>query len=101
MQDHTEAFLVEFDPNHVTYEDLVITWTQLHNPCYKSSCQYRSAVWYLNEEQKEIAEEVVETWKASAKEPLYTSVEPALTFYRAEEYHQSFLTKRGGNTRWA
>lgn len=100
IQDHTEALLVEFDPAVVSYEDLVISWTQMHNPNYQSKCQYRSAVWYLDEEQKEVAEEVVKAWKASAREPLYTSVEPALTFYRAEEYHQHFLSKRGGNTRW-
>jgi peptide-methionine (S)-S-oxide reductase len=101
MQDHTEAFLVEFDPSVVSFEDLVLSWTQKHSPNYKSKCQYRSAVWYLDEEQKEVAEDVVNGWKASAREPLFTSVEPALTFFRGEEYHQYFLSKRGGNTRWA
>lgn len=100
IQDHTEALLVEFDPLVVSYEDLVISWTQMHNPAYNAKGQYRSAVWYVDEEQKEVAEEVVKGWKSSAREPLYTSVEPALEFYRAEEYHQFFLRKRGGGTRW-
>ena len=99
--DHTEALLVEFDPSKVSYEDLVITWTQMHKPNYERSCQYRSALWYVDDEQQEIAEEVVRGWKAAAREPLFTSIEPALSFYRAEEYHQFFLSKRGGNTRWA
>jgi peptide-methionine (S)-S-oxide reductase len=96
MQDHTEAFLVEFDPSVVCYEDLVISWTQMHSPVgHKGKCQYRSAVWYMDEEQQEVVEEVVKAWRASAREPLYTDVEAALTFYRAEEYHQFFLKKRG------
>ena len=101
IQDHTEAILVEFDPSVVSYEELVLSWTQMHNPAYDAKGQYRSAVWYVNEAQKEVAEEVVKEWKLSARMPLFTSVEPALDFYRAEEYHQFFLSKRGGNTRWA
>jgi len=101
IQDYSEAMLVEFDPTVVNYEDLVISWTQMHNPAYKSKCQYRSAVWYLDEEQQEVAEGVVSAWKASAREPLHTSIEPVLSFYRAEEYHQYFLRKRGGGTRWS
>lgn len=101
IQDHTEAILVEFDPNVVSYEDLVISWTQMHHPTYSSKCQYRSAVWYVDEEQKEIADEVVGQWKSSSKrEKLYTDVQPVTEFYKAEEYHQFFLSKRGGNTRW-
>ncbi|KAG7346600.1 methionine-S-sulfoxide reductase [Nitzschia inconspicua] len=96
--DHTEALLVEYDPSRVSYEDLVVSWTQMHFPNNsKGKCQYRSAVWYLTVEQKEIAEDVVEQWKASTTcEALYTSVERARTFYRAEEYHQFFMEKRMG-----
>lgn len=93
IMDHTEALLVEFDPTKISYEDLVLSWTQMHNPVYKGKTQYRSAVWYLDEDQKETAEEVVEGWKASSRDVLVTSVEPAITFYRAEEYHQNFLSK--------
>lgn len=95
--DHTEALLVEYNPDQVSYEDLVLSWTQMHSPNHAAGkTQYRSAVWYLNAEQKETAEEVVQQWKASKQESLYTSVEKALTFYRAEEYHQFFLSKRMG-----
>jgi peptide-methionine (S)-S-oxide reductase len=100
IQDHTEALLVEYDPKVISYEDLVVSWTQMHQPNYpKSKCQYRSAVWYMNNEQKEIAEDIVRQWKMSLpRETLYTSVEPARSFFRAEEYHQCFLSKnmRGG-----
>jgi len=92
--DHTEALLVEYDPTVISYEDLVISWTQMHNPLCKGKTQYRSAVWYTSEEQQEIAEEVVKDWKGSKRDPIYTSVEPALRFYRAEKYHQFFLRKQ-------
>lgn len=101
IQDHTESLLVEFDPAKVSYEDLVISWTQMHHPSYNAKCQYRSAVWYVNDNQKETAEEVVRQWKAATpRDILYTSVEPASSFYRGEEYHQFFLEKRGRNTKW-
>ena len=93
IMDHTEASLVEFDPAILPYESLVISWTQMHTPMYNGNCQYRSAVWYLNEDQKEIAEEVVKGWKSSIKGQLFTNIEPATSFYRAEEYHQNFLRK--------
>ena len=96
IKDHTEALLVEFDPSEVDYEDLVISWTQMHNPCTKGKTQYRSAVWYLNKEQKETAQTIVKDWTSSTREPLYTSVDRATSFYRAEEYHQFFLSKRMG-----
>jgi peptide-methionine (S)-S-oxide reductase len=101
IKDHTEALLVEYDPNTVSYEDLVISWTQMHKPNYERGRQYRSAIWYVNEEQEENAIDVIKGWKAAAREPLYTSLEQAKSFYRAEEYHQYFLRKRGGQTRWA
>lgn len=103
MKDHSEAMLVEFDPSRVAYEELVIAWTQMHTPNYQRTCQYKSAIWYLDQqEQHEIAVEIVRGWKLAAKEPLFTSIAPAGNFYQAETYHQHFLTKRGGgNTRWA
>lgn len=94
--DHTEAMLIEFDPTVITYEELLIEWSRMHSPNYKNKCQYRSAVWYLNEEQMEAAEEVVAGMKAVAREELYTSVEPATRFYKGEEYHQKFMSKQRG-----
>jgi peptide-methionine (S)-S-oxide reductase len=94
IKDHTEALLVEFDPKVISYEDLVIEWSRMHSPRYQSSCQYRSAVWYLDDEQRETAEEVVKGMRAAARGgKVYTGVQPATRFYKAEEYHQNFLTK--------
>lgn len=93
IRDYTEALLVEFDPSLVTYEDLVIEWTRMHSPTGRRTCQYRSAVWYLSDEQKEVCEEVVEGLKAVHGDHLNTSIEPATRFFRGEEYHQDFTAK--------
>ena len=57
--DHTEALLVEFDSNVLSYEDLVVEWARRHTPIGQRKCQYRSAVWYLNEEQKEMLKQKI------------------------------------------
>lgn len=99
--DHTEAVLVEFDPNIITYEELVIEWSRMHQPTGRRSCQYRSAVWYLDEEQKEICKEVVDGLRATYGNELATDVERATRFYKAEEYHQNFTEKMmKGRGRW-
>ena len=96
--DHTEALLIEFDPKIVSYEEMLIEWSRMHSPIGKKKCQYRSAVWYLNEQQKEEAEEVLAGVKAVSRDEVVSSVEKATRFYRAEEYHQDFIMKqRGGN----
>ena len=89
IQDHTEALLVEFDPTIVSYEDLVIEWTRMHSPYGKAKCQYRSAVWHLNEEQKEICTTIVDGMQATYGKGC-SSVESATRFYKAEAYHQNF-----------
>lgn len=96
IKDHTEAVLIEFDPTTITYEDVLLEWTRMHRPVYKQSTQYRSAVWYLDEEQKETAEEVKAGMQATVTggETIVSDIEPATRFYRAEEYHQHFLSKR-------
>lgn len=98
--DHTEALLIEFDPDVVSYEDLVVEWARRHSPVGKRSCQYRSAVWYLNEEQKETCENVVAGLKAARGAGVTSSVEPATKFYRAEEYHQDWTKKMMGGGRF-
>ncbi len=65
-------------------------------PTRKTSTQYRSAVFYLDEDQKESAKEVVAGIKAVRGDKIHCDVEKATRFYRAEEYHQDFLSKRGG-----
>jgi peptide methionine sulfoxide reductase MsrA len=85
--DYTEALLVEFDPLTVSYKDILKEWWSMATP-YPSNLQYRTAVWYLNEEQKE---EIHEVLGPNVKN---VDVEPATQFFMAEEYHQNFINKQ-------
>lgn len=97
LKDHTEALFIEFDPSATTYEQLVVQWSRMHSPLYNTKCQYRSAVWYLTNEQKKVAESVLDRMKeANRGMELYSKVEKVTRFYRAEEYHQSFIAKQRG-----
>jgi len=96
IKDHTESVLIEFDPNVLSFEDVLIEWSRMHSPTRKTSTQYRSAVFYLDEDQKESAEEIVAGMRAAAGGNIQCDVEKATRFYRAEEYHQDFLSQRGG-----
>jgi methionine-S-sulfoxide reductase len=94
MMDHTEAVMVEFDPKVVTYEDILIEWSRMDYPYARQKTQYKSAVWFTNEEQQEAIEEVVEGIKASAKgKKVFVDIEPVTRFYRGEEYHQNYLER--------
>jgi peptide-methionine (S)-S-oxide reductase len=68
IKDHTEALLIEFDPKIVGYDDLLIVWSRMHRPTRETKCQYRSAIWYLNEDQKEAAAEVLAGMQAGSRE---------------------------------
>jgi peptide methionine sulfoxide reductase MsrA len=91
--------LVEFDPSEATVATLLDEWTRLHKPNKEvvgGKSQYRSFVAYLNETQRDIAEHIVEEWKNRlSSTPLYTSVEAATRFYRAEDYHQDYYLRTG------
>eukprot|EP00566_Odontella_aurita_P027162 CAMPEP_0113536948 /NCGR_PEP_ID=MMETSP0015_2-20120614/6554_1 /TAXON_ID=2838 /ORGANISM="Odontella" /LENGTH=165 /DNA_ID=CAMNT_0000436389 /DNA_START=162 /DNA_END=659 /DNA_ORIENTATION=- /assembly_acc=CAM_ASM_000160 len=98
IEDHTEAVLVEYDPRTISYEDILAEWAGLDYPYSSGKTQYRSAVWYTSEYQREAAERTVEAIRTNARgREVYASVEPATKFYRAEEYHQNFLRKQGRN----
>ena len=94
IMDHTEAILVEFDPQETSYTTLLQEWTKMHKPIEAVVNQYRSVVWYLNDEQRSRAEKVVEEWKCRVP-GLHTAVEKATTFYRAESYHQDYYLRTG------
>lgn len=95
--DYTEAILVEFDPNVVGYHDVLMEWSKIiSDKLGPSPRQYRFAAWYLNDRQQEIAKKVVteilEKDDGSSADASYVVAEAATRFYRAEEYHQHFLT---------
>ena len=100
---HAEAVRVTYDPERVRYEDLLEVFWKAHDPTQVNrqgpdvGAQYRSAVFYHTPEQAEQArgsKEAVET-SGRLKRPVATRIEEAGAFYRAEEYHQQYLEKRG------
>ena len=100
---HAEVVLVEFDPAQVPYEQLLeVFWgshdpTQLNRQGPDVGTQYRSAIFFFNTQQKAAAEASKEKLQQSGKfkRPIVTEIKPAGEFYRAEEYHQQYLEKRG------
>ena len=100
---HAEVVHIDFDSAKVSYEKLLDVFWSNHDPTTlnrqgpDTGSQYRSAVFFYSEEQRKIAEEVKERLAAGDRfsKPIVTEVVPAQTFYRAEEYHQRYLEKRG------
>jgi peptide-methionine (S)-S-oxide reductase len=98
---HAEAVEVEFDPEVVSYDDLVERFWQLHDPTqvnrqgWDVGDQYRTAIFTLDEEQAATATASKERAQRRFRQPIATRIGPAGPFYRAEEYHQQYLEKRG------
>ncbi len=100
---HAEVVLITYDPAKVGYDQLVNLFFQLHNPTQLNrqgpdiGAQYRSAVFYYNDEQKQTAELAKQTLADSGKysKPIVTEISEAEPFWRAEEYHQHYLKKKG------
>lgn len=98
---HAEAVQVEFNPEEVSYETLVKHFFRLHDPTQLNrqgpdiGDNYRSAIFYLNDEQKEIAEKVRDEVEDEYDQPIVTQITPASEFYPAEEYHQKYTEKTG------
>jgi methionine-S-sulfoxide reductase len=102
---HAEAIRVTFDPAVLSYEDLLENWFfKLHDPTTlnrqgnDTGTQYRSAIFPQRPEQKASAEQVRARIDASGKwqRPITTTIEPASTWYGAEDYHQDYLRKNPG-----
>ncbi len=100
---HAEVVEVEFDPGQVSYEQLLDVFWSNHDPTTRDrqgpdvGSQYRSVVFYHSPEQQQAAQAKKEELDQSGRfrRPIVTQIEPAPTFYRAEEYHQRYLEKHG------
>lgn len=98
---HAEAVEILFDPEQIGYEELAMAFFELHDPTQKDrqgpdrGTQYRSAVFYLSDEQREIAQKLIGVLSRSGLK-IATEVKPAGPFYPAEEYHQDYYDKTGG-----
>jgi peptide-methionine (S)-S-oxide reductase len=100
---HAEVVEVKFDPAKVSYQRLLDLFFELHDPTQLNrqgpdwGAQYRSAVFFHSPEQEAAAKATIVRLneQKAFKKPIVTEVVPAETFWRAEEYHQKYLEKRG------
>jgi methionine-S-sulfoxide reductase len=101
---HAEAVEVTFDPTKLSYEELLGWFFRMHDPTTTNQqgndkgTQYRSAIFYLSEDQKKTAELVIKKITEAKKwpRPIVTQIVPASKFYPAEDYHQDYLKKNPG-----
>jgi peptide-methionine (S)-S-oxide reductase len=102
---HAEAIRITFDPDVLSYADLLDIFFATHDPTQLNrqgndvGTQYRSAIFYHSEEQKRVAEDVVKRLGAEKlwKDPIVTEIVPASEFYVAEDYHQEYFERVGGS----
>jgi peptide-methionine (S)-S-oxide reductase len=100
---HTEAVLVVFDPEKVSYGELLAEFWEAHDPTQgmrqgnDTGTQYRSAIYYADDEQRKVAEETRDAYERALRDaaygPITTEIAPAGAFYYAEDYHQQYLQK--------
>ncbi len=101
---HAEAIRILFDPERISYRDLLRHFFRMHDPTTENrqghdiGTQYRSAVFFFGEAQKAAAEALIDELDNSGKfaDPVVTEVSPAGVFYPAEGYHQQYLAKNPG-----
>ena len=100
---HAEVVEVTYDPSRLSYDDLLTVFWENHDPTTLNrqgpdvGVQYRSAIFYHDDEQRKAAEASKEERDKSGRyrRPIVTEITPASTFYEAEDYHQQYLEKRG------
>lgn len=98
---HAEAVLVEFDESKVDFEMLARHFFRMHDPTQLNrqgpdiGDSYRSAIFYVTDDQKAIAEKVRDEVQKTSEKPIVTQIEPAGPFYQAEDYHQKFAERTG------
>ena len=101
---HAEAVHLTFDPEQVSYEQLLEVFFRLHDPTQLNrqgpdvGHQYRSAIFFYSPEQERTAIAVKERVQAEGERPVVTEIVPAEPFWPAEDYHQRYLEKRGTAT---
>lgn len=103
---HAEAVEVVFNPAKITYKKLLDVFWNLHDPTQYHrqgpdiGAQYRSAIFYLTEEQRKEAEKSKAILESSGKyrDEIVTEITPVSEFFEAEEYHQQYIAKKGGGT---
>lgn len=98
---HAEAVEVVFNPEKISYEELVKQFFRMHDPTQLNrqgpdvGDSYRSEIFYFNKSQKEISEKVKDSLAGKYEKPIVTKITPASEFYKAEDYHQKYTEKTG------
>jgi methionine-S-sulfoxide reductase len=97
---HAEAVKLEFDPKVITYEQIIKKFFEFHDPTTLNSqgpdfgTQYRSEIFYLNDEQKIIAQKIIDDVNTKLSGKVVTKLSELKNYCTAEEYHQKYLEKR-------
>jgi peptide-methionine (S)-S-oxide reductase len=98
---HAEAVEVTFDPQQTSYTDLLGIFWRVHDPTTRDrqgpdvGSQYRSCIFFHDEEQHRAAEASLSEQQTTLSKKIVTQIVPAAPFYPAEEYHQQYIRKRG------
>lgn len=91
---HIEVVEVRFDPQALSFEELLTEFWNIHDPTARDKKrQYSSTILYKDAQQKEIATRALEQLQKNMSSPPYTTIEPFKKFYPAEEYHQKYIDK--------
>ncbi len=99
---HAETLEVDFDPEEISYEQLLDRFWDIHDPTTRDrqgpdvGTQYRSAIFVRGPEQEREAQASLRRAQERLKRPIVTEIVPATDFWRAEDYHQRYLETRGG-----
>ena len=100
---HAEAVQLQFDPQRITYAELLDYFFQLHDPTTLNrqgndvGTQYRSAIFFHSKAQQQAAQAAIERWQASYDDPIVTQLAEAGQFWQAEGYHQDYFAKNPGD----
>ena len=96
---HAEVVRLEFDPKKISYEKILQYFFEIHNPTTVNAqgpdigTQYRSEIFYINEEQKKIAEKIIEENNKKLSGKVVTKLSKIKNYCKAEDYHQKYLEK--------
>ncbi|TPN88702.1 peptide-methionine (S)-S-oxide reductase MsrA [Aquimarina algicola] len=98
---HAEAIKIEYNPSKITYRELLEVFFATHDPTTLNrqgadrGTQYRSAIFYINEQQELIAEDIIAELNAEGifDDPIVTEIKPLVEFYNAEDYHQDYYNQ--------
>ena len=97
--EHAEVVLIEFDESVISYEELLNSFWEKHDPTTLNrqgpdvGSQYRSAIFYFDNEQRDLAQKSLDKLQQKLEKKLVTEITEADTFWKAEEYHQKYFEK--------